>query len=191
MVRHSWNSFSNVQLRTRPETPTPSQAPANPRSFFVHLQSSRASQMAKDNERKRSQTLESEVPRAEQSTSAAASESKKQKLLPSLIKNKEKRSQVHAKLKKEKKIEKRRQAKARDAAHKRALELGEEAKISPFSFFPFCVLVVIFAVMVWFLLENLQPPEKKVPRTIENAREPDETVCQPDDEEVLSCSNFW
>jgi hypothetical protein len=30
----------------------------------------------------------------------------------------------------------------------------------------------------------LQVPEKQVPRTIENTREPDETVCRPDDQEV-------
>ncbi|CAL9149829.1 unnamed protein product [Musa hybrid cultivar] len=76
--------------------------------------------------------------------------------LPSMIKNKEKRSAVHAKLKREKKIEKRKQAKAREAAIKRALDLGEE------------------------------PPEKKVPRTIENTREVDETVCRPDDEELFA-----
>ena len=51
---------------------------------------------------------------------------KKRKILPSLIKNKEKRSAVHAKLKHDKKIEKKKKAKLRDAAHKRALELGEE-----------------------------------------------------------------
>ncbi|XP_020114902.1 ribosome production factor 1 isoform X3 [Ananas comosus] len=78
---------------------------------------------------------------------------KKSRTAPSEIKNKEKRSAVHAKLKREKKILKRKQAKARDAAYKKAIELGEE------------------------------PPEKKVPRTIENTREPDETVCRPDDEE--------
>lgn len=32
----------------------------------------------------------------------------------------------------------------------------------------------------------MQLPEKKVPRTIENTREFDETVCKPDDEEVLN-----
>lgn len=36
----------------------------------------------------------------------------------------------------------------------------------------------------------MQPPEKMVPRTIENTRELDETVCMPDDEEVLSLSPF-
>uniref|UniRef100_A0A1D1Z321 Ribosome production factor 1 n=1 Tax=Anthurium amnicola TaxID=1678845 RepID=A0A1D1Z321_9ARAE len=77
-------------------------------------------------------------------------------MLPSMIKNKAKRTEVHAKLKREKKLEKRRKTKARDAATKRALELGEE------------------------------PPPKKVPRTIENTREFDETVCRPDDEELFA-----
>lgn len=81
---------------------------------------------------------------------------KKQRMLPSMIKNKEKRSAVHTKLKREKRIEKRKQAKTREAALQRALELGEE------------------------------PPPKKVPRTIENTREPDETVCKPDDEELFA-----
>ena len=31
-----------------------------------------------------------------------------------------------------------------------------------------------------------QPPARQVPRTIENTREADETVCKPDDEEVRS-----
>ncbi|XP_042492583.1 ribosome production factor 1-like isoform X2 [Macadamia integrifolia] len=84
---------------------------------------------------------------------------KKRQLLPSLIKNKEKRSAVHAKLKREKKLEKRKKTKARDAAEKRALELGEE------------------------------PPLKKVPRTIENTRESDETVCMPDDEELFAAND--
>ncbi|OAY68349.1 Ribosome production factor 1 [Ananas comosus] len=51
---------------------------------------------------------------------------KKSRTAPSEIKNKEKRSAVHAKLKREKKILKRKQAKARDAAYKKAIELGEE-----------------------------------------------------------------
>ncbi|XP_020254609.1 ribosome production factor 1 [Asparagus officinalis] len=107
--------------------------------------------MAKD-KRKRSQSVDLD----EEPSRVESNKEKKPKVLPSLIKNKDKRSQVHAKLKKEKKIEKRKQAKARDAAHKRALELGEE------------------------------PPVKQTPRTIENAREPDETVCQPDDEELFA-----
>ncbi|XP_024968316.1 ribosome production factor 1 [Cynara cardunculus var. scolymus] len=80
----------------------------------------------------------------------------KPKLLPSMIKNKEKRSAVYAKIKHEKKVEKRKNAKAREALESRALELGEEL------------------------------PPKKVPRTIENTREADETVCKPDDEELFA-----
>lgn len=84
-------------------------------------------------------------------------ESHKQKqILPSMIKNKEKRSEIHSKLKHEKKLEKRKKLKARDAAEKRAIELGEE------------------------------PPARQVPRTIENTREADETVCKPDDEELFA-----
>lgn len=79
----------------------------------------------------------------------------KESVLPSTIKNKEKRSELHAKLKHQKKAEKKKKAKARDDAEKRALELGEE------------------------------PPPRKTPRTIENTRELDETVCKPDDEELF------
>lgn len=82
-------------------------------------------------------------------------QTKKPELLPSMIKNKEKRSAVHAKLKHQKKVEKRKKLKARDFEEKRALELGEE------------------------------PAPKKVPRTIENTREDDETFCKPDDEELF------
>jgi ribosome production factor 1 len=53
---------------------------------------------------------------------------KTREILPSMIKNKEKRSAVHAKLKHEKKVEKRKKLKARDAEEKRALELGEEVR---------------------------------------------------------------
>lgn len=81
---------------------------------------------------------------------------KENEILPSMIKNKEKRSAVHAKLKQQKKLDKRKRVKARDAAESRALELGQE------------------------------PPEKKTPRTIENTREVDETVCKPDDEEFFA-----
>ena len=87
---------------------------------------------------------------------------KKQKqILPSMIKNKEKRSEIHSKLKRQKKLEKRKKLKARDAAEKRAIELGEE------------------------------PPARQVPRTIENTREADETVCKPDDEEVYIFIFFY
>ncbi|KAF7852251.1 LOW QUALITY PROTEIN: hypothetical protein BT93_L5391 [Corymbia citriodora subsp. variegata] len=87
-------------------------------------------------------------------SSASAETKEKREILPSTIKNKERRSAVHAKLKQQKTLEKRKKLKARDAAEKRALELGEE------------------------------PPPKSIPRTIENTREFDETVCRPDDEEV-------
>lgn len=65
----------------------------------------------------------------------------KTEVLPSMIKNKEKRSAVHAKLKHQKKLEKRKKAKAREAAEKRALELGEEVLHSLFFFwFRMCVM---------------------------------------------------
>ncbi|KFK30693.1 hypothetical protein AALP_AA6G015400 [Arabis alpina] len=81
---------------------------------------------------------------------------KRNVILPSMIKNKDKRSKVYAKQKHEKKLEKQKKIKARDAAEKRALELGEE------------------------------PPQKMIPKTIENTRESDETVCRPDDEELFA-----
>ncbi|KAG9141675.1 hypothetical protein Leryth_019312 [Lithospermum erythrorhizon] len=83
-------------------------------------------------------------------------ENARKTVLPSTIKNKEKRSAVYAKLKQQKKIEKRKQTKARDAAEKQAIELGQE------------------------------PPPRQVPKTIENTREFDETVCKPDDEELFA-----
>lgn len=85
-----------------------------------------------------------------------AVDSQPKTMQPSSIKNKIKRSMVHAKLKQEKKLEKKKRTKSRDAAEKRALELGEE------------------------------PPKPKVPHTIENTREADETVCRPDDEELFA-----
>ncbi|VFQ80161.1 unnamed protein product [Cuscuta campestris] len=86
-------------------------------------------------------------------------EDPKESFRPSMIKNKEKRSAVHAKLKREKKAEKRKKSKAREDAEKRALELGED------------------------------PPPKQIPRTIENTREADETVCKPDDEELFASND--
>ncbi|XP_038906205.1 ribosome production factor 1 [Benincasa hispida] len=83
-------------------------------------------------------------------------ENKNRGIIPSMIKNKEKRAEVHANLKNQKKLEKRKRAKARDAAEKQALELGEEL------------------------------PPRKIPRTIENTREVDETLCKPDDEELFA-----
>lgn len=66
----------------------------------------------------------------------------KGEILPSLIKNKEKRSAVHAKLKHQKKVEKRKKIKARDAAEKRALELGEE--VLPLPVFSPCLICYVF-----------------------------------------------
>ncbi|XP_065859981.1 uncharacterized protein [Euphorbia lathyris] len=83
-------------------------------------------------------------------------EVEKREVLPSMIKNKEKRSEAHAKLKHLKKVEKRNKQKSRDASEKRALELGEE------------------------------PPPRPTPRTIENTRELDETICKPDDDELFA-----
>ncbi|XP_073002342.1 uncharacterized protein [Typha latifolia] len=109
--------------------------------------------MSKENKRKKSVEYEPSVTGGD-----VGGESKKPKkmTLPSQIKNKEKRSAVHTKLKRQKNLQKREKAKARDVEIKRAIELGEE------------------------------PPEKKVPRTIENTREADETACRPDDEELFA-----
>lgn len=106
------------------------------------------------------------VGRRPKSTSSSSSSSsskgegppppQQQQLLPSMIKNKEKRSAVHLKLKHQKKLDKLKKAKAREAAENRALELGQE------------------------------PPPKMIPRTIDNTREADETVCKPDDEELFA-----
>ncbi|GJN01008.1 hypothetical protein PR202_ga18238 [Eleusine coracana subsp. coracana] len=79
-----------------------------------------------------------------------AKKEKADPIRPSQIKNKEKRSELHAKLKREKKAQKRKLAQEREQAARRA------------------------------------PPERQVPRTIENTREPDETVCRPDDQELFA-----
>lgn len=70
-------------------------------------------------------------------------------ILPSTIKNKEKRSEVHAKLKHQKKLEKRKKAKARDAAEKRALELGEEV-YNLFVFTLFLTAIADFLIKLFF-----------------------------------------
>lgn len=57
---------------------------------------------------------------------STSSNRENKQVLPSTIKNKDKRSAVHAKLKQQKKLDKRKKAKAREASEKRALELGEE-----------------------------------------------------------------
>ncbi|KAI9182467.1 hypothetical protein LWI28_025679 [Acer negundo] len=106
--------------------------------------------------RKKSETEELVEEGKSNDKNIESSYKKKREILPSMIKNKEKRSIVHAKMKQEKKLEKRKKLKARDANEKRALELGEE------------------------------PPPRAIPRTIENTRELDETVCRPDDEELFA-----
>lgn len=135
--------------------------------------------------------------RKDRATEAAAvdgtdgEEITKPKFQPSLIKNKEMRSKVYADLKRDKRSEKRKQAKARAAAEKRAIELGEEASCHspcPLSSirrpsdhkFRHCFLTKPLPLCSFVM----QLPPKKIPRTIENAREPDETVCRPNDEEV-------
>ncbi|KAM0934686.1 putative U3 snoRNP protein/Ribosome production factor 1 [Dioscorea sansibarensis] len=106
-------------------------------------------------DRKRKREPAGDGAKTEEEKGSRDGKEKKRTLLPSLIKNKVKRMAVHAKVKREKRIEKKKKAKARTDAHKRALELGEE------------------------------PPPVSIPRTIENTREPDETVCKPDDEELF------
>ncbi|CAL5045609.1 unnamed protein product [Urochloa decumbens] len=110
---------------------------------------------------------------------------KAEAILPSQIKNKEKRSELHAKLKREKKAEKRKLARERGQAIRRAEELGEQASKST----PNCPRRPFYS--LWFVFGSdclgcLQPPEREVPRTIENTREPDETVCRPDDQELFA-----
>lgn len=74
----------------------------------------------------------------------------KRVILPSMIKNKEKRSVVHAKLQHMKKVEKRKKLKARDATEKRAIELGEEVLL----FFPFISLIFLcFSLFNYILIE--------------------------------------
>ncbi|KMZ71598.1 Ribosome production factor [Zostera marina] len=82
-------------------------------------------------------------------------EKKKSIILPSMIKNKDKRMAVHAKRKHEKKLEKRKRAKERELSVKKAVELGEEI------------------------------PVKQVPKTIENTREVDDNIYKIDDEEFM------
>lgn len=84
----------------------------------------------------------------------AADETAAKKAFPSHIKNKLIRSLQYSKLMLEKKKSKKLRRKARDNAEAQALELGEV------------------------------PPPRKISRTIENTREEDETIAQPDDEEL-------
>ncbi|XP_045789742.1 ribosome production factor 1 [Trifolium pratense] len=112
--------------------------------------------MAIGGKRKRNNDSDGEDDSSRRRTRTEPEKEIKEPFRPSMIKNKEKRSEVHAKVKHQKKLEKRAKSKAREAAVQRAIELGEEL------------------------------PEKKVPRTIENTREVDETVCKPDDEELFA-----
>ncbi|XP_062157372.1 uncharacterized protein LOC133864937 [Alnus glutinosa] len=110
----------------------------------------------KTNESDAEDAFETEKENEEYRNKQQQQKKKTVEIVPSMIRNKERRSEVHAKLKHQKKLEKRKKIQARDAAEKRALELGEE------------------------------PPPRNVPHTIENTRELDETVCKPDDEELFA-----
>jgi ribosome production factor 1 len=81
--------------------------------------------MAKENKRKVAEEAEGG---GDGSIGREEKRPRKEKIQASQIKNKEKRSTVYAKLKHEKQIEKRKKIKARDAAYKQAVELGEEAR---------------------------------------------------------------
>ncbi|KAE9615325.1 hypothetical protein Lalb_Chr04g0254031 [Lupinus albus] len=73
---------------------------------------------------------------------------KRGELLSSMIKNKEKRSQVYAKLKRQKKLDKIDKHNARDASEKRALQLGEEVLNLQFNCFFVCDLILILLFFV-------------------------------------------
>lgn len=77
-------------------------------------------------DRKRKREPAGDGAKPEEEKGSRDGKEKKRTLLPSLIKNKVKRMAVHAKVKREKRIEKKKKAKSRADAHKRALELGEE-----------------------------------------------------------------
>ena len=85
-----------------------------------------------DGRRKHSSSKSNDLP---------VTERKQSLILPSMIKNKEKRSEIHSKLKHQKKVDKKKKIKARDAAEKRAVELGEE--------------VAFLLVVVWFIFHRL------------------------------------
>ena len=145
--------------------------------------------MAKEKKRKQPPTDASPPPgdkregRSERKGKKARKE-KAEAILPSQIKNKDKRREVHAKLKREKKAQKRALARERGQAARRAEELGEQASERS-SNCPRHLLSLQFLVRFGSdCFGCLQPPERQVPRTIENTREPDETVCRPDDQEV-------
>ena len=76
--------------------------------------------------RKRNNDSDGEDNSSKRKTRTETETETKEPFRPSMIKNKEKRSAIHAKLKHQKKLEKRAKSKARDAAVKSAIELGEE-----------------------------------------------------------------
>ncbi|GAQ92210.1 Ribosomal RNA processing Brix domain protein [Klebsormidium nitens] len=78
----------------------------------------------------------------------------KRRGLPSGIKNKVKRGEVHARVQQEKKKEKKQRVLKRKKEEEAAVALGEA------------------------------PPPKKIPRTIEGTREVDDTLVRPDDQEL-------
>lgn len=94
----------------------------------------------------------------------AAGGSGKSGVLPSMIKNKIKRTELHSKLKHEKKLEKRRKVKAREAASKRALELGEEVILLGNSFRRSSSLLSIARVFVYYLTVDFLSAGKCSPR---------------------------
>lgn len=85
-------------------------------------------------------------------------------VLPSMIKNKIKRTELHSKIKHEKKLEKRRKVKAREAASKRALELGEEVILLGNSFRRSRSLLSIARVFLYYLTVDFLSAGKCSPR---------------------------
>lgn len=74
-------------------------------------------------------------------------------IVPSMIRNKERRSEMHAKVKQQKKLEKRKKVQARDAAEKRALELGEEVPCLFFFFLFLSSPIFLFSFSVFRKIE--------------------------------------
>jgi ribosome production factor 1 len=140
--------------------------------------------MAKEKRRKQ-HPADSAPPPGDEGEGRSGRKGRKEKAeatLPSQIKNKDKRREVHAKLKREKKAQKRALARERGQAACCAEEQASPRALRTVHSTPpveFCSF--------WFgsdCFGCLQPPERLVPRTIENTREPDEAVCRPDDQEV-------
>jgi len=110
--------------------------------------------MAIVGKRKRNNDSDGEDNSSKRKTRTETETETKEPFRPSMIKNKEKRSEIHAKLKHQKKLDKRAKSKARDAAVKRAIELGEEVHTHTLSlslnrYCCFDCLILIFD--FWFL----------------------------------------